>query len=318
MNKNEYVNYYNSRQPPNSRKLSEKILNNFENQHSDFSGYNRHAELMEQVRGFVNSLPWQTYCRVMGGESRKRDSSFFKNTKITIKAFPIKENVRFSWTFLAYDLEKKVKYFWNNSSNKYYFNPQEMLDDYLSLRLEHKPLTQVEKNRVLLFLEKYGPLFASKYSTEEEMNKFQKSQELYFNCFYEDYSWFKKSYEIIKLRQPKRFPHAKIPSQTFAKFRRTRDSKEVLAWQAKYEKVQSWFKLMMSLSTYPTIGNPPHDLDNCGRGIGILCHYLYKSCEQLIKCNFCGKYFIKQRRNQTACCMAHSHALASKEYKKKK
>ena len=113
MNKNEYVPYFNEKQPPDSsRKISVRILTLYEHRSGFFGPYNRHAELLDDVRKFLKTLRTEHYLKLIGAKrNRNREPSLLKNTQIEIRAFPIDENVYLDgsvhrhWMFLAYDLK---------------------------------------------------------------------------------------------------------------------------------------------------------------------------------------------------------------------
>lgn len=328
MNRDEYVQYFNARQPPDSRKISEKILASYE-QKTNFAGsYNQHIATLEAIRCFLKTIPSNQYLKLVGEkQKRRREPSLFKNTTLEIKAFAIEEKVDHHWSFLAHDLENKQKYCWNHfkasvdkdkNRNQIYFNTPDIIEDFLALNLSGLPFTNNEKQLIMKFLEKYGPYFIGYASFESNTPT---DQEWYFRHFWNDFDSFKKSYEIIKKnKKPLTFPHAKTPARILEQLYNRTNSEAYTKWEEDISRVQLWFNIRRTETPLPARGTSPLDFTIHGnRGIGVICSYLYENCNKLIRCPYslCGKEFFKSRKNQITCCPNHSLLLRVKKYKKK-
>ncbi|MDP3697162.1 MAG: hypothetical protein Q8R55_03975 [Candidatus Taylorbacteria bacterium] len=327
MNRGEYVQYFNPRQPPNCRKISTKILELYEVKNEHSGDYNQHISTLERVREFLSTVPLQQYLKFTGGkQKRRREPSLFKNTILEIKAFPIEEEVNHHWSFLAHDFENKQKYFWDQSKksrdedknqNQIYFNQDDIIQDFLTLDLKGFPFSNDEKLRIIKFLEKYGPYFIGYMAFESNSLR---DREWYFWHFWNDFDNFKKSYEIIKKRKPPTFPHAKTPSRILEQLYNRTNLKAYTEWQENISRVQLWFNMRRTETPLPTRGVSPLDFTLHGnRGIGVICSYLYQNCNKLIQCPYslCKKDFFQSRKNQVACCPNHSLLLRTKKYKEK-
>ena len=283
MNQEEYVKYFSERQLPGlgHRKISKKILDLYEKETGHSGDYYQHSETLEKIRDFLKTLEEGQYWK-LSGEKRKRNrgSSLLKNTKLEIKSFPIDEELDHHWEFLEYDLENKQKYAWNmkeridrdKNRNQIYFNPPELIDEFLALKLHGFPFTNDEKQRIIKFLENYGPYFI-KYPPPFE-SRAPKDKEWYFWHFWMDFDHFRKAYELIKSKKPAKFPNARIPSKI--------NEKTYSEWNKEVGEIQLWFNICLTElvgNKLPSLVKAPHDIRYLGRGIAIACHYLNQQCK---------------------------------------
>lgn len=324
MNEDEYVENFNKKTAPNSRKLSLKIMRLFEKEYASRPPYFEHSDFRDKVVSFLAELNTSKYIKLSDGKlSRKRDQSLLKNTRIGIKSFPIDDDVHHSWEFLAYDLEGNQKYFWNSqkrnldserNENQVYFNPEEMIDDFLTLDIKSYPLGQEDKRKIINFLGKYGPYFIRYYGDDRAKDK-----EWYFWHFWIDFVNFKKSYELIKCGMPVKFPDATRPPRIANKFFKDSDDKNWRKWDDEINDAQVWFKISLNEGSLPAKRNGPEDIYLLGRGIGIACNYLYSNRKKLITCGYsrCSKTFFQESRNQSCCCPHHSTLTRNEKYKEK-
>ena len=329
MNREEYVQYFNPKQPLESRNISTKLLELYE-QKTGYSGnYNQHFETLVGIRKFLITVPSVQYLKLTGGkQTRRRDPSLFKNTILEIRAFPIEEETDHHWSFLAHDLENKQKYCWHHSKksldedknqNQIYFNPSDIIQDFLALELKGFPFSNDEKVRIISFLENYGPCFIG-YAPGFESATPPDNTEWYFWHFWNDYSEFKKSYEIIKQKKPSKFPHARTPSRILEHLYDRTNMDAYTNWEEDISRTQVWFNVRRTETPLPAKGVSPLDFTLHGnRGIGIICSFMYQNCSQLLQCPYplCNKEFFKSRINQIACCPSHSLLLRNRKYKQK-
>ena len=327
MNREEYVQYFNPKQPQNSRVVSTKILELYEQWSGHCGDYSRHIEIFKKIREFLRTIESNKYLKLVGErQQRHREPSLFKNTMLEIKAFPIDEEVDYHWHFLAHDLENKQKYCWNQSKksrdedkgqNQIYFNPDDIIQDFLALDLKGFPFSNDEKLRIIKFLEKYGPYFIGYMAFESHSLR---DKEWYFWHFWNDFDNFKKSYEIIKKRKLLTFPHAKTPSRILEQLYKNTNEEAYTEWQENVSRVQLMFNIRRTETPLPIRGRFPLDFTLHGnRGIGVICSFMYKNCSQLLQCPYplCKKDFFQSRKNQSACCPSHSLLLRVRKYKEK-
>lgn len=325
MDKDEYVENFNKKTAPNSRKLSVKIMGLFEKECACCPPYFEHSDFRDKVVSFLSELNTTKYLKLSDGKlSRKRDKSLLKNTRVEIKSFPIDDDVHHSWEFLAYDLEGKQKYFWNSlkrsldrerNENQVYFNPEEMIHDFLTLDIKSYPLVQEDKQKIINFLGKYGPYFIRYYGDD-----MAKDKEWYFWYFWIDFIKFKKSYELIRSGIPSRFPNAPKPPMVVHKLFKKGDEKDYVKWDEEIGGTQMWFKISLIEGNLPIKKNGPEDINNLGRGVGIMCNHLYLNRKKLIICGYsrCEKTFFQVSKNQVCCCPHHSSLARNEKYKRKK
>jgi len=325
MSREQYVQYFNQRQPPECRKISTKILELYESKNEHSGDYNHDIFTLEKVREFLSTIPSQQYLKLTGEkQTRHRKPSLLKNTVLEIKAFPIGEELNHHWSFLAYDLENQQKYCWNNvkasidrdkNQNQIYFSPPEVIEEFLALDLNGSPFTHDEKERIMKFLAKYGPYFI-RYAPGWE-DTAPRDKEWYFWHFWMDFDHFRKAYEIIQKGKPISFPHANTPSRVLEQLYNRTNMEAYTKWQENVSLVQSLFNICRTEAKLPGQGLSPHDFLHCGRGIGVICNFLYERCAKLLQCKYppCGKDFFQSRKNQFACCPNHSLLSRVRAYK---
>jgi hypothetical protein len=328
MNKEDYVKNFNNARGPEARRLSLRIMDLFEEKTGMNPPYSDHSNFRDQISDFLSRLDTITYVRLSEGKSsRNREKSLLKNTSIEIKAFPINQELHHSWQFIAHSLDTNEKYCWNRGSedsdrrsnkNQVYFNPQEVIDDFLKIKIEKYPLSVGEKLAVIKFLEKYGPYFIRYYNWESESPE---DKEWYFWHFWLDHMHFKEAYQIIKSKKVPNFPNASCPPRTLNRLYKNKDGSGYEKWHREVGDPQLFFNLCLSSGHLPKkiIKNKPQDMHELGRGIGVICDYLYMNCKKMIICGYskCEKTFFKQSKNQSCCCPHHSSLMRSEKSKKK-
>ncbi len=345
--RDEYVHYFNIRQPERSRKISSRLLMYFEKTENHDGQYNGFPNTLEKIRDFVSELSSDDYNKLLGIRKKSRDPSQYKNTRITIQRFPINSEIPNGWHFLADDLKNSVKYAWDDfkkyrdedkKKNQFYFNPEQVLEDFLALDLninydKYKPFNKLsnnEKERIIIFLEKYGPYFIKYFDWEKD----KKEMERYFDNFVAEYFYFKKAFEIIKEGKVKNFPYNEDSRRMFKVLVKMKgnyysqsemeSSKEYIEWDKEYNKwqreiedVQIFFLDRVSLKHKDKIKPPQQLYTAYPRGIFLLYDYLFENCSHLTQCQYnkCLKYFFSSRKNQGGCCPYHTTLIRKKRFR---
>jgi len=325
MNRDEYVVYFNKIQTWDRRRISPKILDLFEKQTGYTGVYHNFPKTLSDIRFFISGLPQEEYYKLVGVRKKSRNPSQYKSTKPLIKSFPIDKNLPRGWDFLAYDLKKSIKYAFDGlkrwrdgyiNQNQFYFNPESAINDFLSLNFDKKYLNKgwddfiwvddLDKNKIIKFLEVYGPLFIDYDNSELDAGT---DEETYFSKFLMEYFNFKKSHEIVIEKKIKNFPHSRKPKKI-----------DYWEWYDEIGIVQTNFLKNIDKKS-KKIYKSPQPFERCYKnGICLFYDYLYINCNNLIQCPYkkCLKYFFRFRKDQNGCCPHHSDLIRKERNRKNK
>ena len=293
MTRAEYIKYFNSRQPENQRKITEKALFCFEKKLNYTEEYHRHIELFEKVRTWIQSKNDNEWLKISGQKGKRNRPSydFYVHTvKIIAKPLTVKPSFPFGEKLIGRSANRNL---WAYAQiNKTYFTEEIIFSDFLDLNLDKNN----DEQKIIGFMEKYGVPFIENKKTDLT------------ESFLEEYQLIKK---IISLLKNKQFPYKKITPAKINKF--IEITEEIIEPQVAFINRTNKRKNPIVENREKTA----NIFDYYDYPIHLIYDYLWIN-KKLTKCPICNKYFWPTRKNIKGCCPQHSNIIRKRKFNEKK